>query len=208
MDTKPSAMDMSKPDLNDVDYDAYLANDRTLADPEVIDVERNGEVRLRIINAGASTNFTIDLGAVEGTLVAVDGNPIVPLKARQFPLAVAQRADIIVRMPADGSAVPVLARGEGPRLQTGIVLRPPGAAVAKIPSEGAAAAPVVGLDTGAAAPRDPAPAGAAGRPFGPGRSDRHDDGLYLGHAGPRPGRRAGDGRAAANASNWSCATSR
>ena len=36
-----------------VDYDAYLANDRTLADPEVIDVERNGEVRLRIINAGA-----------------------------------------------------------------------------------------------------------------------------------------------------------
>ena len=87
MGMKASAMDMSKPDLNDVDYDAYLANDRTLADPEVIDVERNGEVRLRIINAGASTNFTIDLGAVEGTLVAVDGNPIVPLKARQFPLA-------------------------------------------------------------------------------------------------------------------------
>jgi FtsP/CotA-like multicopper oxidase with cupredoxin domain len=145
MDAKPSAMDMSKPDLNDVVYDAYLANDRTLADPELIDVERNGEVRLRIINAGASTNFTIDLGAVEGTLVAVDGNPIVPLKARQFPLAVSQRADIILRMPADGSAVPVLARGEGPRLQTGIVLRPPGAAVAKISSEGAEAAPVVGL---------------------------------------------------------------
>jgi FtsP/CotA-like multicopper oxidase with cupredoxin domain len=146
MDAKASAMDATKPDLNDVVYDAYLANDRTLADPEVIDVERNGEVRLRIINAGASTNFTIDFGAVEGTLVAVDGNPIVPLKARQFPLAVAQRADIVLRMPADGSAVPVLARGEGPLLQTGIVLRPPGAAVAKISSEGSAAAPVVGLD--------------------------------------------------------------
>ncbi|MGB8708411.1 MAG: multicopper oxidase family protein [Methyloceanibacter sp.] len=140
-----SGMDMSKPDLNDVVYDAYLANDRTLADPELIDVERNGEVRLRIINAGASTNFTIDLGAVEGTLVAVDGNPILPLKARQFPLAVAQRADIVLLMPADGSAVPVLARGEGPPLQTGIVLRPPGAAVAKISSEGSEAAPVVGL---------------------------------------------------------------
>jgi FtsP/CotA-like multicopper oxidase with cupredoxin domain len=143
---KASAMDMSKPDLNDVIYDAYLANDRTLADPEVIDVERNGEVRLRIINAGASTNFTIDLGSVEGTLVAVGGNPIVPLKASQFPLAVAQRADIVLRMPADGSAVPVLARGEGPPLQTGIVLRPPGAVVAKISSESSAAAPVVGLD--------------------------------------------------------------
>lgn len=61
---KSGGMDMSKPDLNDIDYDAYLANERTLADPDVIDVERNGEVRLRIINAGASTNFTIDLGAV------------------------------------------------------------------------------------------------------------------------------------------------
>jgi FtsP/CotA-like multicopper oxidase with cupredoxin domain len=146
MDAKAGGMDMSKPDLNDVVYDAYLANDRTLADPEVIDVDRDGEVRLRIINAGASTNFTIDLGAVEGTLVAVDGNPIVPLTARQFPLAVAQRADIVLRMPADGSAAPVLARGEGPPLQTGVVLRPPGAAVAKISSEGSAAAPVVGLD--------------------------------------------------------------
>ena len=91
MDMKATAMDMSKPDLNDVDYDAYLANERTLADPDVIDVEGNGEVRLRIANPGASTNFTIDLRAVEGTLVAVDGNPIVPLKARQFPLAVPAR---------------------------------------------------------------------------------------------------------------------
>jgi len=41
--------------------------------------------------------------------------------------------------------VPVLARGEGRRLQAGIVLRPPGAAVAKIPLEGATDGPVVGL---------------------------------------------------------------
>jgi hypothetical protein len=49
-------------------------------------------------------------------------------------------------MPADGSVVPVLARGEGPLLQTGVVLRPPGAAVAKISCEGSTAAPEVGLD--------------------------------------------------------------
>ena len=146
---QPGGMDMKAaagPDLNDVDYDAYLANDRTLADPQVVDVERNGEVRLRIINAAGSTNFTIDLGAMEGTLVAVDGNPVVPLKASRFPLAVSQRADIVVRMPADGSAVPVLARGEGPVLQAGIVLRPPGGAVARIPEKGDAPPPVVGLE--------------------------------------------------------------
>jgi FtsP/CotA-like multicopper oxidase with cupredoxin domain len=123
---------MAGPDLNDVDYDAYLANERTLDDPEVIRVERNSEVRLRIINAGASSNFTIDLGAVQGTLVAVDGNPIAPLPGRRFPLAIAQRADVMLRMPADGSALPILAVGEGRRLRTGIILQPPGAAVAKI----------------------------------------------------------------------------
>ena len=41
----------SKPDLNDVQYDAFLANGRTLDDPEVIKVEPGGHVRLRIINA-------------------------------------------------------------------------------------------------------------------------------------------------------------
>src|SRR5215471_9786885 len=36
----------AKPDLNDVKYDAFLANDRTLADPEVIKVEPGGRVLL------------------------------------------------------------------------------------------------------------------------------------------------------------------
>jgi FtsP/CotA-like multicopper oxidase with cupredoxin domain len=136
---------MTVPDLNDVDYDAYLANERTLDDPEVVRVERNGEVRLRIINAGASSNFTIDLGNVEGTLVAVDGNPIVPLAGKRFPIAIAQRADILLRMPPDGGAVPILALGEGRRLQTGVILQPPGAAVAKISTSTGAAGPQVSL---------------------------------------------------------------
>ena len=33
---------MAAMDLNDIDYDAYLANDRTLADPEVVRVEKGG----------------------------------------------------------------------------------------------------------------------------------------------------------------------
>ena len=32
-------------DLNDIDYDAFLANDRTFADPEVIRTEPGGRVR-------------------------------------------------------------------------------------------------------------------------------------------------------------------
>ncbi len=146
---KPGGMDMSEkagPDLNDIEYDAFLANDRTLDDPEIIDVERNGEVRLRIINAAASTNFTVDLGGAEGSLVTVDGNPIVPMSVKQVPLAVSQRADVVLRIPANGAAVPIFAIGEGRKLRTGIVLRPPGASVAKLSAEAPDAGPVVGLD--------------------------------------------------------------
>ena len=133
------------PDLNDVTYDAFLANERTLADPDVVDVDKGAEIRLRIINAGASSNFMIDLGNVEGTVLTVDGNPVTPLVVRQFPLAIAQRVDIRVRMPADGTALPVLARCEGRTLQTGLILRPRGAPVAKISENAAMAAPAIGL---------------------------------------------------------------
>src|SRR3984893_13724956 len=37
-------------DLNDIDYDAFLANDRTFADPEVIRTEPSGRVRPPLIN--------------------------------------------------------------------------------------------------------------------------------------------------------------
>ncbi|WP_343717474.1 multicopper oxidase domain-containing protein [Inquilinus sp.] len=99
-------------DLNDVEYDAYLANDRTLADPEVVRVERGGRVRLRIINGAAATNFHIDLGTAEGTLVAVDGMPVAPVAGSRFPIAIAQRLDIRLTVPA-GGALPVLALREG-----------------------------------------------------------------------------------------------
>jgi FtsP/CotA-like multicopper oxidase with cupredoxin domain len=145
MNMSGGSMDSAKPDLNDVTYDAFLANDRTLADPQVFDVEKGAEVRLRIINGSASSNFLIDLGTIEGTVVTVDGNPVAPLKVQQFPLAVAQRVDIIVRMPADGKVVPVLARGEGRTLQTGVVLRSPGAAVPKILEAAQDSAPPITL---------------------------------------------------------------
>ena len=139
------SMGDARADLNDVTYDAFLANDRTLADPQVFDVDKGAEVRLRLINGAASTNFMIDLGPLEGTVVTVDGNPVVPIKVREFPLAVSQRVDIVLRVPDDGKAVPVLARGEGLTMQTGVILRPPGAAIAKVMDVVAMAAPALTL---------------------------------------------------------------
>jgi FtsP/CotA-like multicopper oxidase with cupredoxin domain len=129
------SMDGMKMDLNDIDYDAFLANDRTLRDPEIVRMERSGRVRLRIINGASSSQFWIDLGAVTGHVVAVDGHPVYPVAGRRFPLAIAQRLDILVDLSGAG-AFPVLARLEGTRRRTGIVLATPGAPVARIEDTG------------------------------------------------------------------------
>src|SRR5262249_21823865 len=123
----------AKPDLNDVKYDAFLANDRTLADPEVIKVEPGGRVLLRIINGSSMSAYHIDLGPLEGELVAVDGFAVTPVRGRNFPIAVAQRLDIRLAIPRMPAAHPVLAVIEGDRKQTGIILAGGNAPVARIP---------------------------------------------------------------------------
>src|SRR5215472_17051630 len=122
----------AKPDLNDVKYDAFLANDRTLADPEVIKVEPGGRVLLRIINSSAMSAYHIDLGALDGELVAVDGFAVAPVRGRNFPIAVAQRLDIRLAIPRTPAAHPVLAVLEGDRKQTGVILAAGNAPLARI----------------------------------------------------------------------------
>jgi FtsP/CotA-like multicopper oxidase with cupredoxin domain len=128
---KPMSMNMNKPDANDVDYDAYLANDRTLADPEVVRVEKNARVRLRIINGSSGTNFFINLGDLQGEVIATDGMAVKPLKGSRFPLAIAQRIDVRLQLPHDG-AFPILALRENATEQTGLILATPGATIKKL----------------------------------------------------------------------------
>jgi FtsP/CotA-like multicopper oxidase with cupredoxin domain len=128
--------------LNAIDYDAYLANDRTLDDPCVVRTERGGRVRLRLINGASGTAFWIDLGGTIGQVIAADGNPVKPVAGSRFPLAQGQRLDILLDLPA-GTSLPVLAQREGDRARTGIVLASPGAAIARIaPMADELAAPI------------------------------------------------------------------
>lgn len=136
---------MSAMDLNDIEYDAYLANDRTLDDPEVVRVEKNGRVRLRIINGATATAFTIDTGQVVSSLVAVDGIDIEPLASNRFPIAMGQRLDIRLQLPAGSGAYPILALREGARERTGVILATSDAAVGKIAARASEASPVLDL---------------------------------------------------------------
>jgi FtsP/CotA-like multicopper oxidase with cupredoxin domain len=159
--SKGTGMTMAagKPDLNDVKYDAFLANDRTLGDPEVVNVEAGGRVLLRVINSSSMSNFHLDLGELDGELIAVDGFEIAPVTGKRFPIAVAQRLDIRLTMPREAAAHPILAVLEGDNKQTGIVLRAGNASIARIPGSAGMASPALTLDLErrlqAAAPLEP-----------------------------------------------------
>jgi FtsP/CotA-like multicopper oxidase with cupredoxin domain len=145
MDMSGGAMPSMAMDLNDIDYDAYLANDRTLDDPEVFAVEKGGRVRIRIINGATATAFTLDFGALPGTLIAVDGQPVQPVTGRLFPLSMGQRIDVRLTLPDEAQAFPIFALREGGTERTGFFLRPPGASIQKTATSGEAAGPTLDL---------------------------------------------------------------
>ncbi|WP_249690913.1 multicopper oxidase domain-containing protein [Stappia sp. WLB 29] len=135
-------------DLNDYDWDAYLANDRTLSDPEVVQVERGGRIRLRVINAAAATVFWIETGGAEARLVAVDGHAVQPVPGTRFGLAMGQRLDIEIDLPKETGSWPVLALREGARERTGLILATQGAEVRRLDAMAESEAPA--FDTGLA----------------------------------------------------------
>jgi FtsP/CotA-like multicopper oxidase with cupredoxin domain len=107
-------------DLNDVAYDAYLANGSTLEFGEVVTVDKGGRVLLRLINGATSTGFWIDLG-ISGSVIAVDGNLVQPVQGNRFPMAQGQRLDILLEIPREGMFV-ITAQAEGTRMLAGIAL--------------------------------------------------------------------------------------
>ncbi len=134
------------PDLNDVKYDAFLANDRTLADPDLITVDPGGRVLLRIINSSSMSAYHLGLGQLDGELIAVDGFEVEPLSGKTFPIAVAQRLDIRITIPSGPGAYPVLAQLEGERDRTGVVLVAGSAPVVRIPDVAETPSPALTLD--------------------------------------------------------------
>jgi FtsP/CotA-like multicopper oxidase with cupredoxin domain len=126
------AMQMSA----DVAFDAMLANDRTLSDPEVVKAEKAGRFRLRVINGAAASNMWIELGALQGELIAVDGNSIRPVRGNRFPLAIAQRADVRLQLPQGSGAYPIYFTVEGSDMRSGIILKAGDATIAKSAERG------------------------------------------------------------------------
>lgn len=117
---------------NDLAFDAFLANDRTLDDPEIFRVDKGATLRLRLINGATATAFMVDVGALDAELIAVDGRDIAAVAGQKFPVFMGQRLDLRLRIPREGGAFPILAAVEGLAAATGVILATSDAKIAKI----------------------------------------------------------------------------
>ncbi|MCB0633785.1 MAG: multicopper oxidase domain-containing protein, partial [Lewinella sp.] len=124
---------MEGADIADIYYPAFLVNgEMTREYPEFKPGEK---VRLRIINAAASTSFWLTFGGEDPVLVAADGLDVVPVTHNKTFIAIAETYDYIVEVPAngklevrataqDGSGQTAAFLGNGPTLSAPDVPRP------------------------------------------------------------------------------------
>jgi len=102
-------------DVSDIYYDAVLINGERIASfPQF---KAGDKVRLRISNGGASSYFWISYAGGPFTVVANDGNDVVPVEVDRLIISVSETYDIVVTIPENGISYELLATAED-RIQT------------------------------------------------------------------------------------------
>jgi CopA family copper-resistance protein len=96
-------MRMNPTDLADVSGAAftYLVNGQTPAANWTALARPGEKVRLRIINAAATTIFDIRIPGMKMTVVSADGQDVSPVSVDEIRISVAETYDVIVEMPED-----------------------------------------------------------------------------------------------------------
>lgn len=105
----------------DVDYPMFLINGRAPADPDRLRVTPGDRVRLRIINAGADTMFTVAVGGHQMLVTHSDGYPVQQVAAQSLRIGMGERYDVILEV-GDG-VFPVVAEPVGKPGRAVAVLR-------------------------------------------------------------------------------------
>ena len=89
-------------DVSDVAYDAFLANGKKAL--QLFPEAKAGEkVRLRFINSGASSYFSIEQSDAPFTVIAADGIDVQPVTVEKFLMGMAETYDVIVTIPESGA---------------------------------------------------------------------------------------------------------
>ena len=88
-------------DFSDVGYDAFLINGKRSS--EVSDLKAGEKVRLRIINAAASSYFYVSMGQTPMKIISADGIDIKPVLANEFLIGMAETYDVLFTVPENKS---------------------------------------------------------------------------------------------------------
>jgi CopA family copper-resistance protein len=91
---------MEGADIADIYYPAFLTNGAP--SHEYSDFKSGEKIRVRFINAAASTYFWLTFGGEAPLLVASDGLDVVPVHKDKLLFAIAETYDFIVTIPANG----------------------------------------------------------------------------------------------------------
>jgi len=97
---KRSFKRMPPPDIADVAYDAFLINGNQVLN---LNDYSGKKVKLRIINAGASSYFYLNYAGGNMTIIAADGPDVEPVEVDKLLISVAETYDVVVEVPEDGS---------------------------------------------------------------------------------------------------------
>lgn len=88
---------MSGMDLSDIGYDAFLINGKN--ESQLLMAHPGEIVRVRIINAAASTYFKVSLGGLPMKVISADGIDIQPILANEIFMGMAETYDILFTVP-------------------------------------------------------------------------------------------------------------
>ena len=130
---------MEGADIADIYYPAFLSNGKKLAEYPIFKPKE--KVRLRFINASASTYYWMDFGAGHPMVVASDGVDVQPVHKNRFLFAIAETYDVIVTIPEgkleiiataqDGSGYTTMHLGSGKLFAAQVIDRPDKVAMMK-----------------------------------------------------------------------------
>ena len=91
-------MRMNIYDISDIAYDTFLMNGRPPSRPWVRKVHVGDIVRLRFIDAGASTLFHIKIPGTIMKMIHVEGNDVRPYSLKTFTIAPGETYDVLVKI--------------------------------------------------------------------------------------------------------------